>query len=689
MVRQPVAPPRTLNMPRAARKLAATVRDTKKHILRLIELRDDHSARVEIDHLLRSPDVSASLATLLNGVRAHLDGDNVTALERLDATLALDPANAFAHYWIADIHAREGRIPEAVASLSRAFEIEPQMAESWFLYGGLALQGRNVNVAINSLLTAIEHDVDNTRYWAQLNHWLPRLAVHGPMSVERRLLTQALQRQKVDLSALEQVLYAVLKETGSVQQLAALDRAGALVVQLRSGEAIPLLADEFLLLVLLRTTLFHADYEQLLTQLRRGLLAAAVAGTVPGPLRETALRCAAALAVYALGCEFVLYASAAEEQDLAACRKRLEGLPAQDPELPLLAAMLGCYGLLARESHGTVLRAMHCPANRLREFREMVRQHMIDPMMLEGYAASVQSFGHISNDVSRAVRQQYEENPYPRWRSLGETHAETFDNRISRQLPHLGYDQRPGLQALLDQPLQALIAGCGTGRQALWFARQHPGSRILGVDLSRASLAYALMKAEDLGIGNVEFLQADILELPSLGRQFDVIESVGVLHHMEDPARGLAALAACLRPGGWMKIALYSLLARQSVREARRLIAAGGFEPTAADIRRFRHAIVADPTHPLHGPCTDWRDFFSLSECRDLLFHVQEHQFTTAELATLIAGAGLEFMGFERPAGEAPAAIADPRSLAQWDALEQSDPRLFGSMYVMWLRRPA
>ena len=130
------------------------------------------------------------------------------------------------------------------------------------------------------------------------------------------------------------------------------------------------------------------------------------------------------------------------------------------------------------------------------------------------------------------VRQQYEENPYPRWTQL--------DSEAQQAVP---FGQQP------EKAIDALIAGCGTGLFTVQFARQTPSSRILAIDLSVASLRYAKRMAEKLGLTNVEFGQADILKLDSLGRQFDFIDTSGVLHHLADPWSGWRILLSLLRPG--------------------------------------------------------------------------------------------------------------------------------------------
>ncbi len=139
--------------------------------------------------------------------------------------------------------------------------------------------------------------------------------------------------------------------------------------------------------------------------------------------------------------------------------------------------------------------------------------------------------------------------------------------------------------------LDILIAGCGTGQHAIATTQQHAGARTLAIDLSRASLAYAAARSRALNL-DIEYAQADIMRLGAIERRFDLIELAGVLHHLADPYAGWRVLLSLLRPGGFMRIALYSEIARRGVVAARRLIAEGGYGSTAADIRRFRRDLM-------------------------------------------------------------------------------------------------
>ena len=116
---------------------------------------------------------------------------------------------------------------------------------------------------------------------------------------------------------------------------------------------------------------------------------------------------------------------------------------------------------------------------------------------------------------------------------------------------------------------RVLVAGCGTGQHAIQTALRFKNSRIVAIDLSLSSLAYAKRKSTDLGITNIEYLHGDISGLDKFEAIFDLVECSGVLHHMENPMTGWKVLTNCLKKGGLMKIGLYSEHARQHIAKFR------------------------------------------------------------------------------------------------------------------------
>ena len=221
-------------------------------------------------------------------------------------------------------------------------------------------------------------------------------------------------------------------------------------------------------------------------------------------------------------------------------------------------------------------------------------------------------------------------------------------------------------------------------------------ARVLAVDLSLSSLSYALRKTNELGLSNIEYAQADIMELGSIDRRFDLIDCSGVLHHLGDPLAGWQVLVALLRPGGLMRIGLYSELARQSVVEGRTLIAEKGYTASSEDIRRCRQDIVslAEAGNQTMAKLCNFGDFFSLSNCRDLLFHVQEHRYTLPQIKNALKALNLEFLGFEirnqdtlkkfKSSFPQKGALT---SLSHWHQFERKNPDTFSGMYQFWCKK--
>jgi len=157
------------------------------------------------------------------------------------------------------------------------------------------------------------------------------------------------------------------------------------------------------------------------------------------------------------------------------------------------------------------------------------------------------------------------------------------------------------------------------------------------------------------------------------------------LHHLADPWSGWRALLPLLRPGGLMRIGLYSERGRATIVEARRFIAEHGYAATAADIRRSRQELVAKLP-----ALTRYPDFFSISGCRDLLFHVQEHRLGLPQIKEFLDREGLAFIGFEldaRTLQEYRARYphdASMTNLELWNAFEGDRPETFAAMYQFW-----
>lgn len=423
------------------------------------------------------------------------------------------------------------------------------------------------------------------------------------------------------------------------------------------------------------------DLERVLTSVRRSVLRRA-ADSGDKKLDEQMLGFFCALAKQCFINEYVFAAAPQELEEVEWLKELLVGRIAAKGLIPLLwpVAVASFVSLHSLPNADALLdRRWPNPVD------ELLTQQLREPSEEQQYCNSIPRLTVIADEVSVRVRQQYEENPYPRWVLAPSRRAPLNVNEyLRREFPS-------GTFRDLDTTggVDMLIAGCGTGQHPIGMARLFKDVEVLAVDLSLRSLSYAERKTRALGLDNIEYAQADILQFASIGRTFDIIDASGVLHHLADPLTGWRILLALLRPGGLMHVGLYSEIGRREVVAARAFIAEHAYRPTSDDIRRCRQELM---TTPLEGIARIY-DFFSMSECRDLLFHVQEHRLTIPEIKSFLGKNNLTFIGFKVGAAvraQYCSRFSDDRSMTNldhWHNFEQENPTTFASMYKIWMQK--
>lgn len=454
-------------------------------------------------------------------------------------------------------------------------------------------------------------------------------------------------------------------------------------VELFGTESVIVLANDiFLRCAMQARTLPSVQLEMLLGYARAELLRlAGEQGEDNREIEDDIVAFACALARQCFINEYV-YAQTEPESGLAgALRDRLlQDLASGAAITPLTLAVVAAYFPLHAMPMAEALLRQDWPAT----VAGLLQVQLREPLEEAGERTAIATLTPIKNDVSLQVMRQYEENPYPRW-TINPLNGFAADQARGRTIP----------TAERQAELDILIAGCGTGLDPVQIAQVYPNARLLAVDVSLASLAYARRKTRELGLRNLEYAQADILELGAIGRTFDRIESIGVLHHLAEPTAGWRVLVSLLRPGGRMCIGLYSDLARRIVVEARAHIAARGYRATAEDIRRCRQDLIREAKH--WSTLIGGNDFYSMSGCRDLLFNVMEHRFTIPEIAAFLNDNDLSFLAFE-PFKDPTAiekfhkefpGVADEANLDQWDRFEADHPETFLGMYIFTVGKNA
>jgi len=439
-------------------------------------------------------------------------------------------------------------------------------------------------------------------------------------------------------------------------------------------------ANPLFLHLLESTPVRDVGLERLLTAMRRSLLNAAVAGS---PVAGHQLSFTCALAKQCFINEYVFAVTPPEAEELSVLRNAIANAIAAGAAIdPMQLATSALYlPLHTLPSASALLERKWAPA-----IDDLLNQQVRDHLRERELRDSILRLTPIEDEVSQRVRQQYEENPYPRWvRAAGQVVPASINLYLREQFPTSAFTP------INKESLDLLVAGCGTGQVAIASAQKFLGARVLAVDLSLTSLSYAKRRTPADVSARIEYAQADILKLASVDRSFDVIDSSGVLHHMADPFEGWRILLTLLRPGGLMHVGLYSEAGRQDVWAARKFIADRGFGVTPDEIRRCRQELLETPL----ATVTRFTDFFTTSECRDLLFHVQEARVSIPMLKTFIADQGLKFLGFEFWSS----ALQQYRNyftssgwawadLDRWHAFESEKPDLFSGMYQFWIQKP-
>ena len=252
--------------------------------------------------------------------------------------------------------------------------------------------------------------------------------------------------------------------------------------------------------------------------------------------------------------------------------------------------------------------------------------------------------------VSEAVAKLYNTYPFPPEPILDE--------------PPPGYNWRWNWQAAhsfctgqksAKNDIRILDAGCGSGVSTEYLVHLNPEASVVGIDLSEGTLAVAKERCQRSGANRVEFHHLSLFDADQLEGKFDLINSVGVLHHTADPIRGIQTLAQKLSAGGLLHIFVYGELGRWEIRLMQEAIALlqgdqRGDYKDGVSVGRKIFANLPETN------CLRKReqDRWALENYQDACFadmyvHPQEINYNINTLFELIDASGLEFLGFSNP----------------------------------------
>ncbi|MGI9625528.1 MAG: methyltransferase domain-containing protein [Longimicrobiales bacterium] len=543
-------------------------------------------------------------------------------------------------------------------------------------------QGR-VQEAAQSHWNAAIRTPERTDFWLAFGELFRRLRFNGWNAELQHMAVACLTHPELDPAPYRQVAGSVARSSPALSPFM-VSGLTLTVPQLQ------VLAENPLLEALLRNTVApDLLFERLVGCIRVSLLGALESCEDPGSLVDLAISIAmqSQLTNYLLPVTSEEASAVDELTSLVATWVSSDQPLPSGPQAALTWAVLASYRPV-NTVNGTDVAEKEPEELGLGGVEEFWARLVVEPALREAMARVVPQLSAPEPGVSSEVALQYEDHPYPRWLRVDRGAVEPAERALVRMLPGLSEED----VACLKAP-RVLIAGCGTGKQALDAVRRLAASEVIAVDLSRASLGYAATGAWKADEDRIRFLQADILTLGEWDERFDVVEAGGVLHHLADPLEGWRILLGLLKPGGLMKLGLYSRRARRPVEVARGALAEAGFDSAPGAIRQGRDWLGENIPPEAYDTITGWRDFYSLDECRDLLFHAQEQTYDLLQVAQILRKLGLRFLGFEGLEPRALEAFDDGFGLDRildleaWDELEQAQPGAFSGMYQFWVSR--
>lgn len=649
-------------------------------------------------------------AILLYGIAEAQSGSFARALSIIHKASQSDSISAIACYYLGQVHLQLRDAINAARSFLLADSLGIEEAHQQYnkayksataknkitiaqYHVDLMLQKGRTNQAINVVLKLMHENKRDARPWNLLCHVLKYTRFDNkPESNVYRVITQAFARERMNFKHMLKAAVSAMEYAPELSQLFACE-SGSPAVRARlrenilSGKLKSVLTNSLLLSILNKTILADARIEQWLLAVRYTLLDIVISDDSEKLSDKSYVKFMCALSSQCFLNEHVYFVTNDEFDKLKGLSKELNDIEAPIEILTPKLLIYSMYAALVRHEKHNELPALHWPDS----VKKIIAQQIIEPKIELDIRGKIEQATEIDERASQLVQQQYEENPFPCWNALpAEIEKITINQLIMRLFPHVKENE------LADSgTANILVAGCGTGWIPVVLSSQIKDARITAIDLSLSSLSFAIRKIEELSLDNIQFRQGDILRLRELGEKFDHINCFGVLHHMEKTIDGFRVLADIIKPGCTMLIGLYSKIARESIHLARDYVQEKGYAATPEGMRQCRKDIFElDDDHTMKQ-LTEAIAFYSMSDFRDLVFHVREHCITTLELGEIVNALGLNFLGFEIHDQYISKLYRsmypdDPNmvSFENWHQFEQKYPRTFVACYRFWVQKP-
>ena len=609
-------------------------------------------------------------------------GDYIKAISYYEAATLLKPDFVNPNLNLGIIYNNRGNLNKALEHLKRVIQIQPSNIKCYAIIATIYKKQRNFKSTLNCYKKIFEIDPENL------------MATTGVVDLFDTLrLKNINENNSHDLIE----IFTFLFKKNSINHNKLFENAKSLIIFEENKNKIenlyktntPLLSDNSVLTIL-KQELFHLMlqkslfrdkyYEKFLYKLRNEFLFL-LKNKQEYHIKEH-INFILSLAAQSSLNEYIIFQSKDEINFVESLKTKIEK---NESIKELEVAILACYLPLSQSKNLIKKLSNFLSSNNL--FNEMIKIQIKDTLEEKRLKQTIDSI-EITDQISQKVRDQYEENPYPRWKYVDKIYKTDFLSDLNNDISpnKIPIDKETKINTY-----SILIAGCGTGQQ---LARKtfYKDATILAVDLSLSSLALAKRKMQELDSKNIEFLHSDLLNLKKIKRKFKVIECIGVLHHLDDPEAGLSTLLDLLEPQGYLKLGLYSEFARQHIVKTREFLKKYKFRNNLTDIRSCREIIKNNKENKSLAKLNYNYDFYSTSSFRDLVLHVQEKRYTLPKISKILQKYNLQFLGFTDPYLKKDYSKyfkddINNTSLNNWNNFEIKYPDIFRGMYQFWVKK--
>ncbi len=565
----------------------------------------------------------------------------------LNEALALEPENAGGLGLLGRVEMDDGQLEKAHTLFNASLNHQPGQAQQYCNLGYWALKTERPALAEQYFLQALDCDRQSAAAFCGVAH---AKRLQGQFDVAylhyRKLLetgaewdsvysgmlscAEHLEVNKAD-SALAQDAIALLQRDGLPHQ--ELGRfVGAIIHQqydLDNPDAQIFLDaasdDELLILALQKTLMPNPAVEELVTMLRRAIIAE-VSQTVE--LRDELQRLTLAIAQYADRTGYALAAEDDEERLVSAINDSIQAQFALGEEQ---GGLIG--SLMISAMYGALF---HQPfAVQLGQWNLVDWPLALQPVMAASYYNRAEEEGIKQNFDEKAEELCLEKTDVPQaWPSWSQLAYRTESSLKTLMATELGLDTDN-----IPATLRIMVCGAQSGQRAMELAGYLDDVEVIAVDESLANIAKATRMANEMGMDNIVFWPWSIAQrFVADGHQVHWIE-VGRLPSPAMTSLSLAALVNEATSSGAV-VHMHTAIAEQTSgdKQIRKLVAEHKLQPTRQTLRQLRRMVLANRHDSTWQELTSDADFYSLGGCRDRWFRPQD----TAQLKELMAMASNE-----------------------------------------------